>query len=159
MVDKPSRPSRRAAGPAKESALKPAANGIVYLSGGNPQIAKGDGDGPVQAYIAAMPDWKSGVGRRLDELIVRAVPHVRKAVRWNSPFYGTEEHGWFVSYHVFAKYIKVTFLNGVSLDPMPPAGGKDPDARWIDLYEGDFDEAQLTDWFRQSAALPAWKGF
>ena len=159
MVDKPTRPPRRAARPAKESALKPAANGIVYLSGGNPQIAKGDGDGPVQAYIAAMPEWKSDIGRRLDELIVRSVPHVRKAVRWNSPFYGTEEHGWFVSYHVFAKYIKVTFLNGVSLDPMPPGGGKDPDARWIDLYEGDFDEAQLADWFRQSAALPAWKGF
>ncbi len=159
MADKPTSPSRRTARPAKESALKPAANGIVYLSGGNPQIAKGDGDGPVQAYIAAMPDWKSDVGRRLDELIVRAVPNVRKAVRWNSPFYGTEEHGWFVSYHVFAKYIKVTFLNGASLDPMPPAGGKDPDTRWIDLYEGDFDETQLADWFRQSAALPAWKGF
>ena len=169
MVDKSTRPSRRSTRPAKEAALKPAANGIVYLSGGNPQIAKGDGDGPVQAYIAAMPEWKSDVGRRLDELIVNAVPNVRKAVRWNSPFYGTEEHGWFVSYHVFAKYIKVTFLNGVSLDPVPPGGGKDPDARWIDLYEhdlnednadeGNVNEAQLADWFRQSAALPAWKGF
>ncbi|MYD36191.1 MAG: DUF1801 domain-containing protein [Dehalococcoidia bacterium] len=155
MPDKPTRPSRGSTRPA----LKPAANGIVYLSGGNPQIAKGDGDAPVQAYIAAMPEWKSDIGRRLDALIVKAVPNVRKAVRWNSPFYGTEEHGWFVSYHVFAKYIKVTFLNGVGLDPMPPAGGKDPDARWIDLYEGDFDEPQLTDWFRQSANLPAWKGF
>ena len=153
---KSSRGSTRAS---SESVLKPASNGIVYLSGGNPQIAKGDGDGPVQAYIAAMPEWKSGVGRRLDDLIVRAVPHVRKAVRWNSPFYGTEEHGWFASYHVFAKYIKVTFLNGVSLDPVPPGGGKDPDSRWIDLYEGDFDKVQLADWFRQSAALPAWKGF
>ncbi len=138
---------------------KPAANGIVYLSGGNPQIAKGDGDGPVQAYIAAMPEWKSDVGRRLDELIVRAVPHVRKAVRWNSPFYGTEEHGWFVSYHVFTRYIKLTFLNGAALNPVPPGAGKDPNARWIDLHEGDFDEAQLTNWFRQSANLPAWKGF
>ena len=159
MVDKTPGPSRRAARPAKESALKPAANGIVYLSGGNPQIAKGDGDAPVQAYIDAMPEWKSDIGRRLDELIVRAVPNVRKAVRWNSPFYGTEEHGWFASYHVFNKYIKLTFLNGVGLDPMPPAGGKDPDARWIDLYEGDFDEAQLTNWLQQSATLPAWKGF
>ena len=96
-----------------ESVLKPASNGIVYLSGGNPQIAKGDGDGPVQAYIAAMPGVEERCGGgRLDDLIVRAVPHVRKAVRWNSPFYGTEEHGWFASYHVFAKYIKVTFLNG-----------------------------------------------
>ncbi|MCY4576367.1 MAG: DUF1801 domain-containing protein [Chloroflexi bacterium] len=159
MVDKTTRPSRRAARPAKESALKPAANGIVYLSGGNPQIAKGDGDAPVQAYIDAMPEWKSDIGRRLDDLIVRAVPNVRKAVRWNSPFYGTEEHGWFVSYHVFAKYIKLTFMNGAGLDPIPPGGGKDPDARWIDLYEGDFDESQLTNWIQQSATLPAWKGF
>ena len=148
MVDKTTNP-----------ALKPAANGIVYLSGGNPQIAKGDGNGPVQAYIAAMPEWKSDVGRRLDELIVRAVPHVRKAVRWNSPFYGTEEHGWFVSYHVFTRYIKLTFLNGAALNPVPPGAGKDPNARWIDLHEGEFDEAQLTDWFNQSANLPAWKGF
>ena len=159
MVDKSTRPSRRPTRPVKESALKPAANGIVYLSGGNPQIAKGDGDAPVQAYIDAMPEWKSDVGRRLDELIVRTVPNVRKAVRWNSPFYGTEERGWFGSYHVFAKYIRLTFLNGAALDPMPPAGGKDPDARWIDLHEGQFDDAQLTDWVQQSAALPAWKGF
>ena len=152
-------PKGRARNPAKQPGLKPAANGVVYLSGGNPQIAKGDGDAPVQAYIAAMPEWKSDVGRRLDNLIVSSVPHVRKAVRWNSPFYGTEEHGWFVSYHVFARYIKVTFLNGASLEPVPPGGGKDPDARWIDLYEGDFDAEQLADWFRQAATLPAWKGF
>ena len=137
----------------------PEANGVVYLSGGNPQIAKGDGDAPVQAYIAAMPEWKSDVGRRLDELIVRAVPGVRKVVRWNSPFYGVEGQGWFVSYHVFTKYIKVTFLNGASLEPAPPGSGKDPDARWIDIYEGQLDEAQITDWIRQSAAIPAWKGF
>ena len=132
---------------------------VRLLSGGNPQIAKADGDAPVQKYIAHMPGWKSSLGRQLDDLIVRTVPDVRKAVRWNSPWYGVEGQGWFVSYHVFTRYVKVTFLNGVSLDPMPPAGGKDPDARWIDLYEGDFDEAQLLDWFRQSAALPAWKSF
>ncbi len=117
------------------------------LSGGNPQIAKADGDAPVQAYIAAMPEWKSDVGRRLDELIVRNVPKVRKAVRWNSPFYGIEGQGWFVSYHVFTKYIKVTFLNGASLNPVPPGGGKDPDARWVDIYEGEIDEERLAEWF------------
>ncbi len=132
---------------------------VRLLSGGNPQIAKADGDAPVQAYIAAMPEWKSDVGRRLDELIVRNVPNVRKAVRWNSPFYGIEGQGWFVSYHVFARYIKVTFLNGASLNPVPPGGGKDPDARWVDIYEGALDEEQMAEWVRQSAAIPGWAGF
>ena len=129
------------------------------LSGGNPQIAKADGDAPVQAYIAAMPEWKSDVGRRLDDLIERAVPNVRKAVRWNSPWYGVEGEGWFVSYHVFTRYVKVTFLNGASLDPVPPGSGKDPDARWVDIYEDELDEDQMTEWMRQAAALPGWKGF
>ena len=132
---------------------------VRLLSGGNPQIAKADGDAPVQAYIAAMPEWKSDVGRRLDELIVRNVPNVRKAVRWNSPFYGIEGQGWFVSYHVFARYIKVTFLNGASLNPVPPGGGKDPDARWVDIYESALDEEQMAEWVRQSAAIPGWAGF
>ena len=132
---------------------------MALLSGGNPQIAKADGDAPVQAYIAAMPDWKSDLGRRLDDLIVRTVPNVRKAVRWNSPWYGVEGMGWFVSYHVFTRYVKVTFLNGASLDPVPPGSGKDKDARWIDLYEGEFDEERLESWFRQSAAIPGWDGF
>ena len=132
---------------------------VVLLSGGNPQIAKADGDAPVQAYIAAMPEWKSDVGRRLDELIVRAVPNVRKAVRWNSPWYGIEGQGWFASYHVFTRYVKVTFLNGASLRPLPPGFGKDPDARWVDIYEDELDEAQMTEWVRQSAALPGWDGF
>ena len=131
----------------------------VLLSGGNPQIAKADGDAPVQAYIAAMPGWKSDLGRRLDELIVRSVPEVRKAVRWNSPFYGMEGQGWFVSYHVFTRYVKVTFLNGASLRPVPPGSGKDPDSRWIDIHEGELEEEQMAVWFRQSAALPGWPGF
>ena len=139
---------------AKRAGAKP-----VLLSGGNPQIAKADGDAPVQAYIAAMPGWKSDVGRRLDALIVRTVPNVRKAVRWNSPWYGIEGQGWFVSYHVFTRYVKVTFLNGASLQPVPPGSGKDPDSRWVDIYEGQFDEAQLENWVRQSAALPGWQGF
>ena len=133
--------------------------GPVLLSGGNPQIAKADGDAPVQAYIAAMPGWKSEVGRQLDALIVNAAPEVRKAVRWNSPWYGIDGQGWFVSFHVFARYIKVTFLNGAALQPVPPGAGKDPDARWVDIYEGKLDSEQMTDWFRQAAAIPGWRGF
>ena len=132
---------------------------VKLLSGGNPQIAKADGDAPVQAYIAAMPEWKSDVGRRIDDLIVRTVPNVRKAVRWNSPWYGVEGEGWFVSYHVFTRYVKVTFLNGASLNPVPPGSGKDQDSRWVDIYEGQLDEQQLAEWVRQAAALPGWKGF
>ncbi|UVK45853.1 DUF1801 domain-containing protein [Mesorhizobium sp. AR07] len=130
----------------------------VLLSGGNPQIAKGDGDAPVQAYIAAMPGWKRGLGERLDMLIVRNVPEVRKAVRWNSPFYGIEGQGWFVAFHVLTHYVKVTFFNGMSLRPIPPGGTvKSKEARWIDIREGDeFDEAQMADWVKQAAALPGW---
>ena len=132
---------------------------VRLLSGGNPQIAKADGDAPVQAYIAAMPGWKSDVGRRIDDLIVRTVPDVRKAVRWNSPWYGIKGEGWFATYHVFTRYVKVTFLNGASLEPVPPGSGKDPDARWVDIYEGGMDEEQLGEWVRQAAGLPGWKGF
>ena len=132
---------------------------VRLLSGGNPQIAKADGDAPVQKYIAHMPGWKSGLGRHLDDLIVRTVPDVRKAVRWNSPWYGVEGEGWFVSYHVFTRYVKVTFLNGSDLDPEPPGSGKDPDSRWVDIHEGEFDEEQMEEWVRQSSAIPGWKGF
>ena len=125
------------------------------LSGGNPQIAKADGEAPVRAYIAAMPEWKRDVGRRLDALIGRAVPHARKAVKWNSPFYGVPGQGWFVAFHVFTRAVKVTFFKGTSLRPAPP-GGTGKDARWIDLHEDDFDEAQLTAWVTQAAALPGW---
>ena len=128
----------------------------VLLSGGNPQIAKADGDAPVQAYIAAMPGWKSDLGRRLDDLIVRTVPDVRKAVLWNSPFYRIEGHGWFLSYHVFTRYVKVTFFQGASLRPVPPGSGKHKDARWVDIHEGELDEAQMATWVRQAAALPGW---
>ena len=153
----PAKPSKKSKASMKTT--ENVSGGVRLLSGGNPQIAKADGDAPVQAYIAAMPEWKSDVGRRLDDLIVRAVPNVRKAVRWNSPWYGIEGQGWFASYHVFTRYVKVTFLNGASLDPLPPGGGKDPDARWIDIYEGELDEAQMTEWVRQSAAIPGWDGF
>lgn len=128
------------------------------MSGGNPQIAKADGDAPVQAYIAAMPGWKIGVGKRIDALVVRNVPDVRKAVRWNSPFYGVEGQGWFLSFHVLTRYVKVTFFKGTSLEPIPPGGTpKSQEARWIDIYEtDDIDEAQMSAWITQAAALPGW---
>jgi hypothetical protein len=128
----------------------------VLLSGGNPQIAKADGAAAVQAYIAAMPGWKRALGQRLDALIERSVPDVRKAVKWNSPFYGIEGRGWFLSFHVFTHYVKVTFFNGTSLRPLPPGGtARSKDARWIDIREGDeLDEAQMASWAKQAAALP-----
>ncbi len=136
----------------------PARQQVVLLSGGTPQIAKADGDAPVQAYIAAMPGWKSALGRRLDALIVRTVPTVRKAVRWNSPFYGIEGKGWFLSFHVFTKYVKVTFFAGTSLRPVPPGGTvRSKEVRWIDIHEDErLDEAQMRRWVKQAAALPGW---
>jgi hypothetical protein len=129
----------------------------TLLAGGNPQIAKADGDAPVQAYIAAMPGWKRDTGRRLDELIVGAVPGVRKAVKWNSPFYGVEGQGWFLSFHTFTKYVKVTFFRGTSLRPLPPGESKHKEVRYLDIHEDDrFDEAQIATWIRQAAALPGW---
>jgi hypothetical protein len=141
---------------ARKSSKKAAASAQpVLLSGGNPQIAKADGDAPVQAYIAAMPGWKRDVGRRLDSLVERNVPELRKAVRWNSPFYGIEGSGWFLSFHVFTRYVKVGFFAGTSLRPVPP-GGTSKDFRWIDIHEDGFDEAQMARWIRQAAALPGW---
>jgi hypothetical protein len=125
------------------------------LSGGNPQIAKADGDAPVQAYIDALPGWKRGVGRRVDELIVRTVPEVCKAVNWNSPMYGIEGQGWFLGIHAFNKYIKVNFFKGTSLKPVPP-DGTSKEARWINIGEDDFDEPQLARWIKQAAAIPGW---
>ena len=151
MAGKTSKESRSSA---RKAGGKP-----VLLAGGNPQIPKGDGDAPVQAYIAAMPGWKSDVGRWLDELIARTVPDVRKAVRWNSPFYGVEGEGWFASCHVLTRCVRVTFLNGASLEPVPAGSGKDKDARWADVHEGEFDAEQMEAWIRHSAALPGWHGF
>jgi len=131
--------------------------GPVLLSGGNPQIAKGDGDAPVQAYIAAMPGWKRDIGSRLDALVVDAVPGVRKAVRWNSPFYGVEGQGWFLNFHCFTKYVKVAFFDGASLQPPPPGASKDEHVRYLDIHEDDqFDEAQFSAWVTQAAGLPGW---
>ena len=136
----------------KKKAAKP-----TLLAGGNPQIAKADGDGPVQAYIAAMPGWKRDVGRRLDALIVRTSPGVRKAVKWNSPFYGVEGQGWFLSFHTFTNYVKVAFFRGTSLRPVPPGESKHKEVRYVDIRENDqVDEAQMATWIRQAAALPGW---
>src|SRR4029450_12328625 len=127
------------------------------LAGGNPQIAKADGDAPVQAYITAMPGWKRLGARRLDTLIVRTVPGVRKAVKWNSPFYGVEGQGWFLSLHSFTNYVKVAFFRGTSLRPIPPGESKHKEVRYLDIREDDqLDEAQMATWIRQAAALPGW---
>ena len=145
------RPTKSGAGPGAEPE---AGAGPKLLSGGNPQIPKGEGDRPVQAYIAAMPGWKSGLGRRLDKLIEGAVPKVVKAVKWNSPFYGLEGRGWFLSYHCFTRYVKVTFFRGNSLDPVPPGASKHPQVRYLDIHEGDFEEERFVSWVKQASALP-----
>jgi len=130
----------------------------ALLAGGNPQIAKGEGDAPVQAYIAAMPGWKHEVGRRLDALIVRTVPGVHKAVKWNSPLYGIEGQGWFLSLHCFNTYVKVAFFRGLSLRPVPPVESKSQDTRYVHLHEDDpFDEAQFAAWIKQASELPGEK--
>ena len=150
---KAAKPRKTAAKPRSRMPAKPA-----LLSGGNPQIAKGYGDAPVQAYIAAMPGWKSGVGRRLDALITRAVPGVHKAVKYNSPLYGLEGEGWFLGIHVFTKYIKVAFFRGASLRPVPPGGSKQKDVRYLDIREDDtLDEAQFASWVKQASKLPGEK--
>ncbi len=143
----------------KTSKTKPASGSgqVVLLSGGNPQIAKGYGNEPVKAYIAAMPGWKSALGHRLDTLIEETVPGVVKAVKWNSPFYGLEKDLWFASFHCFTKYVKVTFFRGASLDPIPPGASKHADTRYLDIFEGEFDEAQFVDWVSQAAKLPGEK--
>lgn len=134
---------------------KPKQTTPKLLSGGNPQIAKADGDAPVQAYIAAMPGWKRDVGRHVDALVDRAAPGARRAVRWNSPFWGMPDRGWFLSIHCLTKYVKLTWLNGASLDPEPPLAGKDPHARFLHVFEGDaMDDEQLERWIRQAARLP-----
>jgi hypothetical protein len=146
---------RRPSGLPKGPLGTPAGETPVLLAGGNPQIPKGEGDAPVQAYIAAMPDWKREIGRRLDAIITRTVPGVRKAVKWNSPFYGAEsQEGWFLSFHVFIRYVKVTFFRGTSLDPLPSGKSKHPEVRYYDIYEDQLDETQFTDWLKQASALP-----
>ena len=143
----------------KAKPAKAATTGKVkLLSGGNPQIAKADGDAPVQAFIAAMPGWKHAIGKRLDAIITRSVPNVRKAVRWNTPFYGIEDEGFFVGFHCLTNYVKVAFFQGASLKPVPPIESKQKNVRYLDIHEDDvFDETQIASWIEQAAALPGWK--
>ena len=152
---KAARPRRAVA---KSSARKRAkAAKPVLLAGGNPQIAKADGDTPVQAYIAALPGWKRDVGRRVDVLIARTVPGVRKAVKWNSPFYGVEGQGWFLSFHSYTNYVKVAFFRGASLHPVPPGESRHKEVRYLDIREHDpLDDARLASWIEQAAGLPGW---
>ena len=164
MIRSKTVPAAKTSKSKKTSAKKPSAAKRVtkkptLLSGGNPQIAKADGDAPVKTFIAAMPGWKRDVGRRLDALIVRTVPDVRKAVKWNSPFYGVEGQGWFLSYHCFAKYVKVAFFRGTSLRPVPPGESKSKEVRYVDIHEDDkLDEKQLARWIKQAASIPGWDG-
>jgi len=149
--------SKKAVRPATKSAPKEASTKSRLLSGGNPQIAKGDGDAPVQAYIAAAPGWKGDVSKRLDALVVRAVPAVRKAVKWNSPFYGIAGQGWFMSFHCMTKYVKVAFFFGAKLDPLPPVESSDKNVRYFHVHEKELiDEALVSSWIRQAAAMPGW---
>ncbi|MHA6297325.1 DUF1801 domain-containing protein [Devosia sp. CAU 1758] len=145
-------------GKAKRPPLKPGPDGIVRLSGGNPQIAKGYGDEVVQRYIAAMPGWQSDVGKKLDAIIEKTVPGIQKAVKWNTPFYGLEQDVYFVGYHCLSKYVKVAFHDGAELDPPPPGTSKQPKVRYLDIYEGDtIDEDQFADWIKQASQLPGEK--
>ena len=152
VAAKAANPRRTAPKSQSRKVAKPA-----LLAGGNPQIAKADGDAPVQAYIAAMPGWKRHVGHSLDALIVRTVPGVRKAVKWNSPFYGIEGEGWFLSFHCFTNFVRVTFFRGASLRPAPVGKSKYPDVRYYDVREGQLDEAQFADWAKQASRLPGEK--
>lgn len=149
----------RAGNSAKPRRTSNADTATVVLSGGNPRIAKADGDAPVQAYIAAMPGWKRELGQRLDALIVRSAPAVCRAVKWNSPLYGIEGRGWFLGVHVFTKHVKVAFFRGAALHPVPPGASKSPDTRYLDIREGDeLDEAQMASWVKQAAELPGFLG-
>ena len=144
--------------PAPRKPLTPDKDGVVRLSGGNPQIPKGYGEAPVQAYIAAMPGWKQEVGRRIDAIVTETVPNVEKAVKWNSPFYGMERDLWFLSFHCMTRYVKVAFFRGASLDPVPPGASKQANVRYLDIHEVDpFDEARFADWVRQASRLPSEK--
>jgi hypothetical protein len=169
----PAKPRKSTAKPSARDPANPI--GPRLLSGGNPQITKADGDAPVQAFIAAMPGWKQDVGRRLDDLITRTVPGVRKAVRWNTPFYGSERRGWFLGFHCITRYVKIAFFRGTSLHPVPPVESKNDDVRYVHIHEGDldgsargagtradrpiFDEELLAEWIRQASELPGWTGF
>jgi hypothetical protein len=150
----PKSSARKSPKPAPKSSSRSPTGKVVLLSGGNPQIAKGYGEAPVQAYIAAMPGWKRDVGRRLDAIISRTVPGVKKAVKWNSPFYGVENDLWFLCFHVFERYVKVTFFRGSSLRPQPLGKSKYKAVRYLDIHEGELDEAQFADWAKQASKLP-----
>lgn len=156
---RPAKRSKVARPPARTRKRAAVSSVPEVLAGGNPRIAKADGDAPVQAYIARMPGWKKGIGQRIDAVITRAVPNVRKAVKWNSPFYGIDGNGWFLSFHVFTHHVKVAFFKGSALRPPPPGGSKSPDTRYLDVRENDpLDERQLERWVEQASALPGWGG-
>ena len=157
MAEKPAKSSGKGASKPRPP-LEPGPDGVVRLTGGNPQIPKGEGDAPVQGFIAAMPGWQSDIGRRMDAIIAEAVPDVFKSVKWNTPFYGTDPKTWFVSFHCMTKYIKVAFPDGTALDPVPPGKSRQANVRYLYIHEGAFDEEQFADWVKQASQLPG-EGF
>ena len=156
MAGKAPKPAGK--GATKRPALKPGPDGIVRLTGGNPQIPKGEGDAVVQSFIKAMPGWQSDVGRQMDAIITGLVPDVFKSVKWNTPFYGTDPNNWFVSFHCMTKYVKVAFPDGTRLEPMPSGTSKQANVRYYNVYEGEFDADRFTDWIEQASKLPG-EGF
>jgi hypothetical protein len=154
MASKAGKPAKAPATKATRTAASGAGKKPVLLSGGNPQIPKGEGDAPVQAYIKAIPDWKQGIARRIDDIVERTVPDVQKAVKWNSPFYGLDGRTWFLSMHCFTRYLKVTFFRGTSLRPVPPGESKTKETRYLDIPQEGFDEKQFADWVKQASQLP-----
>jgi len=158
MAEKPAKSSGKGGASKPRPPLEPGPDGVVRLTGGNPQIPKGEGDAPVQGFIAAMPGWQSDIGRRMDAIIAEAVPDVFKSVKWNTPFYGTDPKTWFVSFHCMTKYIKVAFPDGTALDPVPPGKSRQANVRYLYIHEGAFDEEQFADWVKQASQLPG-EGF
>lgn len=158
MAEKSTKSGTGAAPGTSRPPLKPGPDGVIRLTGGNPQIPKGEGEAPVQAFIAAMPGWQSPVGREMDAIITGLVPQVFKSVKWNTPFYGTDPKSWFVSFHCMTRYIKVAFPDGAALDPLPPGLSRQANVRYYDVYEGTFDAEQFADWVKQASRLPG-EGF
>lgn len=160
MAKAPEKKSAKAAAKAPmkpRKPLKPDADGVVRLSGGNPQIAKGHGDEVVQAFIKAMPGWARGVGADIDRVVSRVVPKAAKAVKWNTPMYGSGDGTWFLAFHVYAKYVKVSFFRGAEMTPQPPVASKVKHVRYLHIGEGEFNEKQFVDWVKQASKLPGEK--
>jgi hypothetical protein len=150
--------SAKKAGAAKVSRSPSAGKGAPHKARKPASLPRSDGDSGVQAYIASMEPWQAAIARRVDALVVKRVPGVRKAVRWHCPFYGVEGQGWFLAFSAFQRHVKFSFFKGASLEPVPPIG-RYKDVRSLDLRESDeLDERQLGTWIEQAASIPGWDG-